>query len=154
MKNKLLLIAIFIFVFLMLKNNIRKKVYTIQDAENAIKYAAQKYGKPFAKQFEQLLRLETNHFRSDQYINTGTGGMMIGAWGNRFKKAKVKPQGVWETIKNGKKYAYVVLGSVKDFADVLFSYLKDHDISEWNGGEMPDYKQRLEKISTPITDKL
>ena len=105
-KQIAIILIILVLAFFYLKEN--KKVFTIQDAENAIKYAKNKYGAEFARTFEQLLRLETNHFRSSQYINTGTGGLMVGKWGNRFKKAGVQPRGVWSALKDGKKYSYEI----------------------------------------------
>ena len=52
-----------------------KTLFTEADAKTALAKIVSVYGKPLAKQIEQVARLETSHFKSQQYKLTGTGGM-------------------------------------------------------------------------------
>ena len=54
--------------------------FTKLDAKAAIEHAVRTYGIEFGRIFEQIYRWETAHFRSGQFIRTGTPGMELGKW--------------------------------------------------------------------------
>ena len=60
--------------------NTTKNNYTEQDAKSAIDAVKSLYGLDLARTVEKMFRLETRHFKSEQYRLTGTPGMEVGKW--------------------------------------------------------------------------
>jgi hypothetical protein len=83
MKNKkfMYIIGIIIVLILIFKDKIMKIFKTVPtgkiigDAPTGFKQVKAKYGSEFAKNLERMMRKETNHFKSGQWLGTGTPGM-------------------------------------------------------------------------------
>lgn len=117
------------------------KLFTENDALVALRRIAQEKGKERATLLERMLRLETNHFRSLQYQQTGSAGMEDGAWG-----ATVKPYfpNGYQTVffrdnhpqerGTNKPLAFIVWNSVYDFCRFLSDYIDRHqgNYARWN----------------------
>ena len=67
-----------------------KKMFSEQDARTAILKLKDAKGAERARLVEQMMRLETNHIRSEQYRNTGSAGMEAGAWGKYLDRKSTR----------------------------------------------------------------
>lgn len=102
--------------------------FTIDDAKNAILAVKSKYGVEMAKRVEQIFRLETAHFKSGQYEQTGTAGLVQGHWPSPVPKSPTVTFNV-----NGKPFSYVVWNP-HEFADFLAKYINTYNgnYARWN----------------------
>ena len=111
-----------------------KKMFTEQDARTAILKLKDAKGAERARLVEQMMRLETNHFRSEQYRNTGSAGMEAGAWGKYLPKSATN--GTYTATDNQtlKPRSFIVWRSVSDFAQFLSDYIDRHNgnFAQWN----------------------
>ncbi|MFN5416040.1 MAG: hypothetical protein ACK5B9_03215 [Flavobacteriia bacterium] len=73
----ILLILFIIFLGVLTFKYFRKMFITkpIGNAKEGFKWVIQRYGVEYAKQLEQMFRKETAHFKSGQWLRTGTAGM-------------------------------------------------------------------------------
>lgn len=175
MNKRLIFIAVFLLVFLTLqkgKNKMNTKTpgtginwrkvkrenrFTPKDAEDAILYAAEKYGKEFARIFEKIYRHETAHFKSGQYVSTGTPGMEKGRWsglapylGNDID---------FSTHNDPKKGAtdFVVWKRpLNSFVDFFHNFIRDKRGGNWaawntlNPERQQAYRERVLKVKNTI----
>ena len=99
-----------------------------------------KIDKPRAKLLEKMMRLETAHFTSKQFLLTGSAGMESGAWGSTVNK--YFPNG-YNTIPmndnnpklRGKtQVSFIVWDDIFDFLEFLSDYIDRHngDYARWN----------------------
>lgn len=125
-----------------------KTMFTVKDAEEAVKAVAAKYGNDLAKTVEKMWRLETAHFKSEQYTRTGTAGMVVSkGW------PKSVPQN--ETVSfvvDGKKYTYLVWNP-KDFAMFLAEYIRTYNgnFARWNSLNsfaQTEYRKRVNSVTS------
>ncbi|RZK99900.1 MAG: hypothetical protein EOO89_30810, partial [Pedobacter sp.] len=80
-----------------------KKNFGLKEATTGLQAVYKKYGKEMAETVERMYRMETNHFKSGQYRNTGTGGMEVFGsdpyygWDPKFFKANPQytPEGIY-----------------------------------------------------------
>lgn len=166
--KKIVLIVFFLLLFLYLQNNnfmdlfnsnseekkqgINKN-FTETDFKNALILWAKKNNNPQkAALMEQILRLETGHFKSQQGKLTGSAGMEVGAWSERLKKVGVKPIGTVKLKEGGtnKIKEFIVFSSVGDFLKVLSSYLDSYDYARWYSTDkvqQQKYKALIEQIN-------
>ncbi|TLD82045.1 hypothetical protein LS68_003320 [Helicobacter sp. MIT 05-5293] len=80
-----------------------ERLYTLDDAKEALKIIYHKYGEEMARIIEKMYRSETAHFDSGQYKHTGTGGMEAFGnapyygWDSKFfdQNPNYKPIGIW-----------------------------------------------------------
>lgn len=147
--KKIIILLFFLFLFLILndkkmdlfgnilepkKEPFQKKNFSETDFKKALILWAKKNNNPQkAALMEQILRLETGHFKSQQGKLTGSAGMEVGAWEDRLKRARVQPIG---TVKikeglTGKTKEFLVFDSVSDFLKVFSSYLDSYDFGRW-----------------------
>lgn len=85
---------------------LQDKLYTLDDAKEALKIIYDKYGEEMAMTIEKMYRSETAHFSSGQYKHTGTGGMEVFGnapcygWDSKFfeQNPNYKPIGVWSAF--------------------------------------------------------
>ena len=92
--------------------------FTEADAKSAVLYVLNKYGKDWAKVFEQVYRKETAHFTSLQFKLTGSAGMEVGKWAGKVPTEFVK------IIENGpgKEKSFLKWNSTIDFAEYWIQY--------------------------------
>lgn len=165
--KKIVLIVLFLLLFLYLQNNNFmdlfgnteskskgfERNFTADDFKNALILWAIKNNNPQkAALMEQILRLETGHFKSQQGKLTGSAGMEVGAWAERLKKVGVKPQGTIKLKegKTGKLKEFIIFATVTDFLEVLSSYLNDYDYARWYSTDklkQQAYKRMIEQIT-------
>lgn len=120
-----------------------KKMFTENDAKEAILFIADKYGVDMARTIEKMMRLETAHFTSEQYKKTGTAGMEVGKWADIPKGATNGYIEMDDTKKIGME-KFIVWKSVKDFADYLAKYiLRYNNHLRWNALS-PDLQAKYE----------
>lgn len=166
MDKKIIVFLILFFIFLYLNNSKMdlfgnseekkdgfKKNFSETDFKNAlILWAKENKNPQKAALMEQILRLETGHFKSQQGRLTGSAGMEVGAWGDRLKRVGVKPQGTVKLKegKTGKTKEFIVFATVGDFLKVLSSYLNDYDYARWYSTDklkQQAYKRMIEQIN-------
>lgn len=165
--KKIVLIVLFLLLFLYLQNNNFmdlfgnteskskgfERNFTADDFKNALILWAIKNNNPQkAALMEQILRLETGHFKSQQGKLTGSAGMEVGAWSERLKKVGVKPIGTVKLKEGGtnKIKEFIVFSSVGDFLKVLSSYLDSYDYARWYSTDkvqQQKYKALIEQIN-------
>lgn len=61
-------------------NSGKMKNFGLKEGAEAILEVQKIYGSDMARIVEKMFRLETNHFKSGQYKNTGSAGMETGKW--------------------------------------------------------------------------
>lgn len=157
MKNLLYLIfyvgIIFLLkkIFMKLLESPTTKMFTPKDAETAIKVVKDIYGVDMARTVEKMFRLETAHFKSMQYIKTGSAGMEAGLWGKNLDPKDV--EGTIKMIDNHTKELrdFIVWKSPTNFAIFLAKYIKRHggNHARWNSTNITRqiaYNKRLETI--------
>ncbi len=157
MKKAFITIAIIVIIFAAIrklnlstqskKNN---KMFTPEDAKKAIQDVSKKYGPIMAQTVEKIMRLETAHFTSDQFRQTGSAGMEKGKWFN------LPPN--LSTIKfkdNTDKHIgdFIVWPSVTDFAFYLADYInrKKGNFANWNSTDptrQDAYRSHVNSITT------
>lgn len=162
----------------------KEKKYDISDAEKGIQKVASVYGNSMAKNVEKMYRLETSHFKSLQYMKTGTGGMEASGngkppyygWGSleafTEKYPEYAPAGTID-MKEGKGLSevggnkqitsksktYIVMPSVE--AGMMFMAhtinSRGGDPGTWHSTEeaaQEAYTKSLKYIKSDISDKL
>lgn len=124
-------VAYYLFFKKPTKKDMEQKEFTPQDAENALKIMAQKYGKERAQLLEKIMRWETAHFKSGQYRKGGSAGMEAGKWYNL-------PEGLptYQMRDNltGLIATFIKWGSVLQFLEYLNGYINRYDgnFARWN----------------------
>lgn len=132
--------------------------FTEADAREAIIRLSKEKGVIRARIIEKMLRLETNHFKSEQFKQTGSAGMEDGIWGKQlskyfpnghtvvyFKDNHPKERGT------DKKLAFVVWPTVYEFAVFLNDYIDRHEgnYARWNSTNeqrQAEYRIRIGQI--------
>lgn len=123
------------------------------------------YGPVMAKTIEQIYRLETSHFKSGQYLKTGSPGML--SFGDSYPYGWSSPRNLWDNdistrpVKivpmtvGGKVYNYLgfsnVLGAAKTVAEHIKKYGR---AGRWNSDQplqMTKYENKLREITTKFT---
>lgn len=123
------------------------------------------YGKPIAQNVERIYRWETGHFKSGQYLASGSAGMTTNKtsypWGWSSlrplwdKKPELKPVGTVKFIVEGKEYTYLAFPGAAGFialAEIL--KLRDNNPGRWNSNEqsaIDRYNQALTGIRLRYT---
>lgn len=115
-----IIVALVVYYFLTknksekMSNNINQpfepKNFTLKDAEIALREIARMYGNETAKMVERVYRWETAHFKSRQYVRTGSPGAeaVKGStapnygWSPSFgqKYPQHLPVGIWSSLEN------------------------------------------------------
>lgn len=123
------------------------------------------YGPTMAKWVEQIYRFETGHFKSGQYLKTGSPGML--AFGESYPYGWKSPVNLWDSdinsrpvkivpmIKNGKTYNYLgfsnVLGAAKTVAEHIKKYGRPGRWNSTDPVQMSNYENKLRGITTQFT---
>ncbi len=145
--------------------------FNAEDARQALQAVKAKHGAALAKKIEQVARLETTHFTSQQYIDTGTGGMEAHGlppyygWYAPFFVAhpQYTPVGTIDFIENGTGLtkSFVVMPSVEAWmmflADYAIRYANQGGILRWystNPQAQQNYLASLNSISTPFVNSI
>lgn len=108
-------------------------MFTEFDAYNAIVALAKLKGNPRAALVERMMRAETDHFRSLQYKQTGTGGMEKGKW------KSIPPNATNGFVKmrdnqDNRLVDFIVWKSVTQFVRYLSDYIDRYNgnWTRWN----------------------
>lgn len=144
--------------------------YSKKDFTSALAKARKLYSFPgsYFKLVEQIYRLETAHFRSTQYIRTGTPGMERHGkkfpWGwtmfaDLWKSFRFRPVGVITMTENytGVEKQFLVMPSVFAGITALLLYIDKFGAYRWYSTDpvkQAEYKAKLDKITTPIYNTL
>jgi hypothetical protein len=119
------------------------------------------FSKEIAELVEKIYRLETAHFKSEQYINTGSAGML--SFGSVYPYGWYKmlpfwlanpqwaPTGVGYTFKKGNEtFEYLKFPNFGGFYTLAY-FLSSNRPGKWNSidpEKQKEYEQKLEKIQT------
>lgn len=142
--------------------------FTITDAKEALRVIYDRHGKDMATIVERMYRDETAHFKSKQYINTGTGGMEVfgsapyyGWDSNLFTKT---PIGTWSSFENkgmsgqggnaqvtDKKKVFIVFPTVLSAMEFKVAYINKYNgnYARWHSVNITvqeNYKKALQGI--------
>lgn len=178
MNKKALILAVLLFIGIIpilnspknkVKNKKNKKSKSVKKydentAREQILYALKTYGKYSATMFEKMLRLETAHFKSGQYRNTGTPGMEVGKWSlGSFEdyvssETYAGKEGATSTNKGGTIKKFVIWNDPLKFVDWFHWFIKNKrngDFAAWyslNPESQKRYIEKLSKISAKIVN--
>jgi hypothetical protein len=135
------------------KKNFVTMSYTENDAKDALlKFEAIK-GRDRARKIEQIWRLETEHFKSDQFKLTGTAGMELGNWSN-LDESKMRTIKMNDNHLTGAKKSrtFLVWDNLLDFLLYLSDYIDRHDgnIGRWNSTDPGKQAKYINKVDTII----
>lgn len=124
------------------------KNYTEDDAKNAILAVQNMYGTEMARTVEKMLRLETGHFKSQQYKKTGSAGMEEGKWANL--PYPMDSIAMDDVLKPGME-RFIVWQSVTDFALYLAEYIQRYNgnYARWNSLNplvQMEYRKKVESV--------
>ncbi|MCW3078364.1 MAG: bacterial domain protein [Bacteroidetes bacterium] len=119
--------------------------FTDQDIKKGVLAVKDKYGIEMAQTVEKIFRLETGHFSSQQYRQTGTPGLVEGKWPNPVPKY---PTVSFNT--NRGRLNYVVWNPL-ECAMFLAEYIKKYsgNYARWNSTDktaQAEYRKRVESI--------
>lgn len=155
--------------------------FTEADAKAALQKVAQIHGKQLAAQIEKVARLETAHFKSKQYLLTGTGGMEVHGsapyygWFAPFfvKNPSYTPVGTTAILENkgmstqgglpqsAKPKEFVIMPSVEAWMMFLADYATRHaangGIARWYSTDKTQqqmYNQKLAQITPKIVNNI
>lgn len=126
---------------------------------NAYQIAALRWGKDNAALAERIYELETGHYKSEQFKNGYSAGMV--AFSNTYpygwdtlkdfwdKHPYLKPVGLWNTTVNGKAYSYLKFPTFRAALMALCVRLEQDgwDANKWNGDTTGQYAQMVDKVS-------
>ncbi|BAM32814.1 lipase family protein [Helicobacter cinaedi CCUG 18818 = ATCC BAA-847] len=159
---------------------LQDKLYTLDDAKEALKIVYNKYGEEMARIIEKMYRSETAHFSSGQYKHTGTGGMEVFGnapyygWDSKFfeQNPNYKPTGVWSAFEGkglseqggnaqvkDRKNQFVVMPSVLAGMEYKAYYINKHNgnWARWHSTQtqaQEAYKKAIEQIKARIVDEI
>jgi hypothetical protein len=141
--KKAILIAFFVFIASKIKNKSIMPIngrFTENDAKEALLRFAKK-NKERAKLLEKMYRAETAHFRSKQFLLTGSAGMEDGQWGDYLKRYFPNGYSLVHMPDNKTKQMrpFVVWNSIDNFLQFLSDYIdrNNGDYLRWNAINTP-----------------
>ena len=165
LKIALLLVGLFYIIRKFMNSYSIKPVGGVPDA---LKRVSQVYGKEFAQNVERVLRHETRHFKSGQWLSTGTAGMV--AFGESF------PYG-WNSLRqfadrkgltandfflktfnkasNGKKMTYIGFRNTGDYVEFFSWFIKEKrggNLNAWFSLD-PEDQKRYYSLWSKVTPK-
>lgn len=114
------------------------------------------YGKDIAVNVEKIMRLESGHFSSAQYKNTGSAGMLAFAdtypygWTSlkEFwdKNPRIKPTGIGYTFGKYKYLAFPNYGGFYSLAEILKR--RNNNAGSWYSTEPEQQAEYIAKLNT------
>jgi hypothetical protein len=127
-------------------------MFTETHAKNALTQLQTTKGRERARLIEQMLRWETNHFKSKQYQLTGSAGMEQGKWANLDEENM-------KTIKMNDNHpaqvrvverTFLVWNSVYDFCIYLSDYIDRHkgNYARWNSTDLNQQARYMSAINS------
>lgn len=171
-KTKLIIVGVVIvFLLLLVSLNLSSKPLGVEenspsDAVNlqgAFDQLVSEYGHEIANMVERIYRLETRHFKSEQYLNTFGAGML--KFGNNFPygwtsmknlwdKSENRPIGFYPMTVSGKIYTYIKFPNLMAGLRSVATYLQKYNAGRWNTTD-PDgqlaYEGKLNFMTTKYT---
>ena len=166
----LLVIGLIVFVITLAINS---KVNALDEHHTAapsqlqkdFNYLSARYGPEIAKIVEKIYRLETRHFKSEQYLNSFSAGMLaftnsypygwnspLSAWN---AEPELKPIGIYPMTVNGKVYNYIKFKTPRAGMVAVAEHIKKYGrAGRWNStdpNQMSNYENALEGVRTEYT---
>ncbi|HGH1347634.1 LysM peptidoglycan-binding domain-containing protein [Acinetobacter baumannii] len=154
----------------------KNKLFNEEDARNALKVIHEKYGKDIAIIVEKMYRVETRHFKSEQYQHCGTPGMEKNGsapyYGWDSSLFTDKPTGTWSAYENAglsgsggnaqvttSKKVFVCVSSVLVGMTYVAKYIKKYNgnYARWfalEDGKQAVYRNALSKVKARIVSEL
>ncbi len=156
---------------------LKTNLFTIADAEKALKLINDTYGKEMAKNVEMVYRWENDHFKSGQYKHCGSPGMEVSGnkpapgygWDTTTfdNHPEYKPIGIWEAFENKgqsglggnnqdtiNKKKYIKFSSVEAGMTYLAEFINRHNgnIGRWHADDAHPEVQKnyIKTINTCI----
>lgn len=140
------------------KKNIR--TYSEQDFIDTLPEIINVYGRDIAIWTEKLYRWETGHFKSRQFLNTGTPGMEVHGiaptygWAGWFfiEHPYYLPVGVYTDVEGGtgKTKKFIIMPSTKAAALFVADYIKRYGPGRWYSKNYADQQLYLQKLQSVI----
>jgi hypothetical protein len=129
-----------------LKDRNMKKSFTETDATNGLLKISKEVGKERAQLLERILRLETAHFTSSQYKQTGSAGMEEGKWKNLPSYTTIP----FKDNQDGHIGKFIVWGSVYDFLNYLNDYIDRYNgnFARWNTTDQEKQNEYISKVNS------
>jgi hypothetical protein len=123
-----------------------KKSFTETDANNGLLKISKEVGKERAQLLERILRLETAHFTSGQYRQTGSAGMEEGKWKNLPTYTTIP----FKDNHDGHIGKFIVWNSVYDFLNYLNDYIDRYNgnFARWNTTDENRQKEYISKVNS------
>lgn len=168
--NAILIVSL---IFLMSRKMARltavQRKYSAEDAPKGLESVLRNFGRETAQQVEKIFRLETRHFKSEQFVNTGSAGMVAVktgfpfGWGSLLRfmgsdLAKGDKTGFWKyKMLVGQKYwEYIGFPTIEDSMNFVAQTITDRGRAGAWYSTRPEsqdgYEEKLSKIRTPIVD--
>lgn len=169
MARIIVVVVIIVLVFWdKIKNIFMTENGTIKgNAPQGLQRVANKYGLEYARNIERLLRLETGHFKSGQWIKCGTAGMVATStkfpfgWSSLatfVEKNNLDPSDFgtvyFSSTSDGKPRSYIKFPDTGLFVEFLADFLqkvRGGNYLAWyslNETQQQKYKAALSKIKT------
>jgi hypothetical protein len=126
-----------------------KNMYTPDDAKAAILTIQKMYGSEMAKLVEKMARLETAHFKSGQFQQTGTAGMEAGAWGKYLPGPPKPTVKLRDPVLGMRDF---IVWNPQDFFIFLAEYIKRYkgNFARWNTTDPKRQIEYAKKVNSII----
>jgi hypothetical protein len=122
------------------------KLFTEQDATNALLKISKEIPKERSQLLERILRLETAHFTSGQYKSTGSAGMEEGSWKNLPPHTTLP----FKDNHDGHIGKFIVWNNVYDFLKYLNEYINRYNgnYARWNAIDANKQREYTTKVNS------
>lgn len=121
-------------------------MFTEQNAYDAIIKLAKLKGNIRAALIERMMRIETAHFTSSQYVKTGSAGMEKGSWSNISKNVSYVKM---RDNQDKRLVDFIVWDNVYDFCSYLSDYIDRNggNWARWNSINSATQKSYASKVN-------
>lgn len=133
------------------------KPFSLEMAKQSLNKIKSLYGVEIARNVERIYRLETNHFKSVQFLRTYTAGML--SFSSRYPygwtsfapvwnaNPQMEPNGYWATDINKNIYIYLAFPTLEAGMFVLAGYLQKYSVGRWNTTNEANAKIYADKVA-------
>lgn len=120
-------VSVFLYLLFRLGKMNKPQNFNANDAKQAILSIKGSYGVELAEIVEKIMRWETAHFTSKQYVQTGSAGMEAGKWAHIPVGATSGVIKMHDADTSDGIDSFIIWNSVTDFAKYLAEYILRHD---------------------------
>jgi len=129
----------------------KNHMFSDKEGKEAILAVKDKYGVDMARTIEKMFRWETRHFKSGQYVKTGSAGMEVGKW-SYINKSEIEPYTVKmeDSDKSDGIDEFIVWKHPKFAAFYLADYILRHkgNWARWNTTNEQKQQVYRDKVNT------